>query len=306
LSESIFNGDKALLFQVLAFCLTNFESKKERAYVGTYLQPFEVPSEFVSIPKIADKTAKYMELQQQFKEVHKEHKKAMGNSKAQAITMLRQEINQLKSERSQLTKRLELLREQKSSEDFGVSKEQFKSILDVTSRLRKAQEEDALIYQRLQEQQEMLEYCREMFAQLTERKKAFGSDGDDVDPGMVMGRFQERAEEANQLAKQYADAHLEKSDRLLMVEKVLVSGPAPPEEIELMEVEIAATEKEVAQLHKKRDQLMEQCGGELSFSRTMLQGTLKKTREAMETLEELHLDKKDLLDELRYRCIHIA
>jgi len=297
--ESLFNGDKALLFDILHFCLTKFEGLKERAYVGSFMKPFDVATEFVSIPKIHDLMSTYSELQQKFKECHKDFKKIRDSTNGHAVGALRQEINQLKSERAQLTKRLEQLREQKSAEDFGVSKEHFHSILEATSRLRKAQEEDALMFQRLQEQQEMLEASRENFAQLSERQKAFGSEDDEIDLGLIMERFQERAAEVIQLAKQYADANREKSEQVAMVEKVLILGPAPAEETELMKVEIAAIQKEIAQLHEKRDQLMEQCGGELSFSKTMLQGTLKKTNDATETLEELNLDRKDLLDELR-------
>jgi intraflagellar transport protein 81 len=43
----LLQGDREVVYPILAFCLTRLEDLKKRAYIGKYLVPVDVPQEIL-------------------------------------------------------------------------------------------------------------------------------------------------------------------------------------------------------------------------------------------------------------------
>ncbi|CAN0102710.1 unnamed protein product, partial [Laminaria digitata] len=128
-------GDKGVVYPAMHWCLQRLPQLKKRAYLARYLMPVEVPMEFMQDQALVDLHASYRELQADFKATHKEVDQIRTTDLRPGE--LRGEIGQLEDEKKQLTEKISKLKGNVSDEPG------FAEMLDVTSRLRKAQEEDA-------------------------------------------------------------------------------------------------------------------------------------------------------------------
>ncbi|CAM9655092.1 unnamed protein product [Pylaiella littoralis] len=126
-------GDKDVVYQAMHWCLQRLPQLKKRAYLARYLMPVEVPMEFMQDQALVDLHESYRQLQADFKATHKQVDQARNTDLRPGE--LRTEIGQLEDEKKQLQEKISKLQENVSEEPG------FAEMLDVTSRLRKAQEE---------------------------------------------------------------------------------------------------------------------------------------------------------------------
>merc|ERR1719335_949427 len=134
----------------------------------------EVPEEFLRDDKVFEVFQSYKELQSQFKATHAHvEQERQGRLNPED---LQREVAQLDSEREQLAQKIQHLR-QKSEKDEG-----FQVLLQVTSMLRKEQEEEARLAEKLAEQRYQLEQTEQMYiersARLREMREAQQQDGE--------------------------------------------------------------------------------------------------------------------------------
>eukprot|EP00602_Paraphysomonas_sp_CaronLab_P003299 CAMPEP_0185020342 /NCGR_PEP_ID=MMETSP1103-20130426/2928_1 /TAXON_ID=36769 /ORGANISM="Paraphysomonas bandaiensis, Strain Caron Lab Isolate" /LENGTH=652 /DNA_ID=CAMNT_0027551173 /DNA_START=130 /DNA_END=2088 /DNA_ORIENTATION=+ len=155
-------GDKETMFSVMHWCLHRFEHLKKRAYLAKYLMPLEIPPEFQSEDLVYELSERLKEMQAEFKNVHKvaDQNRSSGMKPAE----YKAEIAQLEQERSQLSQKIQRLkRETETDEPY------FKDMLKVTSALRKEQEEEARIHERLRESRNALHEADARFNDATRR-----------------------------------------------------------------------------------------------------------------------------------------
>ncbi|CAN0513768.1 unnamed protein product, partial [Ectocarpus sp. 8 AP-2014] len=117
------------------WCLQRLPQLKKRAYLARYLMPVEVPTEFMQDQALIDLHESHRQLQAEFKTTHKQVDQTRNTDLRPGE--LRTEIGQLEDEKKQLTEKISKLKANVSEEPG------FAEMLDVTSRLRKAQEETA-------------------------------------------------------------------------------------------------------------------------------------------------------------------
>merc|ERR1719215_1199782 len=172
--QDLISGDKYTVHPILYWLLNNLDPLRKRAYLSKFCMNLEVPEEFLREEKVYEIFQQYKELQSQFKATHSHlEQERQGRMNP---TDLQREVAQLDSEREQLSQKIQRLR-QKSERDEG-----FQVLLQVTSMLRKEQEEDARLAEKLAEQRYQLEQTEHLYiersARLREMREAQQADGE--------------------------------------------------------------------------------------------------------------------------------
>ena len=134
----IFEQDKKAMLPVLYFLLANFEPLKKRGYLGYYLVPLNIPNEFMVDAEMKALHEEYKELAELFRLEHENYEKARGELPQKE--KIKEEVSQLENERDQLKIKLKTYKHEKTE------KADFQELLAATTKLRKAQEEEAQLY----------------------------------------------------------------------------------------------------------------------------------------------------------------
>ena len=143
-AEGIQRGERSIIYPLLVHILQRLPDLKKRAYLARFLRSIEVPEELFADPEVMDKFQQYKDLQETFKETHKSTERLRGTSLQP--TELKREVAQLEGEKQQLKAKIHQL------ETKLKKNENFTELYEVTSKLRKEQEEEARLAERLQEQ----------------------------------------------------------------------------------------------------------------------------------------------------------
>jgi hypothetical protein len=169
-----FDGDKASIHRVIHYLLRGFDDFKQRAYLGQFLAPFEVPSEFMTDQEMRKLEVDLKELQDVFQREHQElvALRAMFPNKKQ----LESDIVQFETERDQLKVRISMFQNKTDIKDSSVMKD----LLNATRLLRKEQEEENSLFDKLRTQKDCLERaetalltCQQRFV---DAQKSFGQE----------------------------------------------------------------------------------------------------------------------------------
>lgn len=145
LQEDLAKGEKRLLIQILHFLLTNLDILNKKYYQNKYTSPIKISDEFAADEEIADLLSNYKELQTEFQQTYTmlEEKRAS----APQIKELKEDIQKNQSDKLQLTASI-----QKFKREYA-NKADFQELLEITSKLRKEQEQDSNLEKKIAKQQ---------------------------------------------------------------------------------------------------------------------------------------------------------
>lgn len=139
--QGLMHGRKRTTHDVLFWVLTNLETLKKRSFLAQFCVNLDVPEDFLRDEQVYQLYQDYKELQSQFKTTHSYlEQQRVGRTNPND---LQREVQQLASESEQLTQKIATFR-QRSANTVG-----FQQLLQVTSMLRKEQEEEARLTERL-------------------------------------------------------------------------------------------------------------------------------------------------------------
>ena len=145
LPNDLAKGDKRLLIQILHFILTNLDELKKKYYQNKYMAPIIISDEYAGDDEI-------IELMNQFKESQAQFQTTLNmleekRQTAPQIKELEEDIKKNQSDKMQLTSSIaKFKREYKDKKDF-------QELLDMTSKLRKEQEQDSNLEKKIAKQQ---------------------------------------------------------------------------------------------------------------------------------------------------------
>lgn len=158
--EACMAGDKVSVHRLLYYLLKGFNEFKQRAYLGKFLAPLDVPGEFLVDEEMRKLDQEFKELQKVFQSEHQE------------LTSLRtmipnkkkfdQEVTQLEAERDQLKVRISMFQQKSDTKDPAASA-LMKELLAGTRALRKEQEEENMLTDKLRSQREALDHAAQAF-----------------------------------------------------------------------------------------------------------------------------------------------
>jgi intraflagellar transport protein 81 len=153
--QGIVTGDKRAIHPIVHWLLTNLDALKKRAYLAQYCVTLEVPEEIVQDEQVYELYQHYKDLQGQFKAVHSHLETLRTNSVSP--NELKREIQQLETERDHLVQKIHQFKN-KTTNMAG-----FQVLLQATSMLRKEQEEEARIRDKIMEQRLQLDQTQALF-----------------------------------------------------------------------------------------------------------------------------------------------
>lgn len=171
-ASSVFDGSKKHIYPVLYFALQNFEELKKRAYLGYYLVPVNVPEEFMMEQDMKLLKEQYEELRAVFQNEHQE----LEALKAQSpdYESIQKGIWELEKERDQLRIKIKTYVHEKTE------KKEFQDLLKATNLLRKEQEKEQKLQEKLREQQGYMENCEHILLvwqqRLFDAQSAYGQE----------------------------------------------------------------------------------------------------------------------------------
>ena len=279
----LMRADRNVVYPLLHYLVQRLPQLKKRAYLARFLMTIKIPQQFALDPQVAEVFGQYKELQKEFKDVHKTLDRLQGSSLSPGD--LKKEITQLEEEKHQLHDKIENLQRKTNG------MEGFEELLKVTSALRREQEEEAKLDERMAEQQSQLAMAgrryQEISRKLIDLKQSMGSDGS-ISAEQLLERLEEdvRALERNvrdDLPKEFR-ARKEKLEKLQRA----LSEPAKSEaDVQQVQQEVRMLQREIQRLN---DTIAESNGkrGDDSLAVYRQQGALiaKKLEQKEEQVEK--------------------
>jgi intraflagellar transport protein 81 len=165
-------GDPAAIHPILQWLLQRVPQLQKRAYLARFLMPVEIPAEFTQDVALMELLGTYRELQSEFKRVHKAVESMRDNDLRPGE--LKSDMTQLEEERSQLKEKIARLKRNAANEPG------FDEMLEVTTRLRAAQEEESRLAIKMHQQRAallMTEQRLEQGSQKLQQLRASASGG---------------------------------------------------------------------------------------------------------------------------------
>lgn len=285
--DALMQGDKDSLTSIMFWCLQNFDRLQKRAYLAKFLLPVDIPPEFQGDDLIVELTMKLKTLQGDFKDVHKtvDHIRQTIGARPQE---LKNEITQLEQERVQLQNKVSRMKREVQSDD-----NYFQEMLKATSSLRKEQEEEMRIHDRLMEGRRTLQETEMRFSDSQKRLNDIRSGGT-------------QNQTAEQLFNKLARDVRELQDRRETLESAVVEREMHLEKLQSWETSDRVTteddvlhkrdqvhdmEDQVKQLQHQLDTSLER-NTKLVVFRQASTMALKKLREKEDELEKLMEEKR--------------
>merc|ERR1719235_1441038 len=232
--NGVMSGEKGTIHPILYWLLMNLEQLKKRAYLAHFCVNLEVPEEFLRDEQVYEMYQHYKELQSQFKTTHT-HIEQQRQSRVNPSDLQR-EVAQLDAEKDQLAQKIQQFK-QKSANEEG-----FQVLLQVTSMLRKEQEEEARLVEKVHEQRLQLEQTEQMYMErsrrLHEMREAQQQDGEGGAEMMLKVLRSEVTRNRDALARVKREVE-EKTSRLQQIETALAEPQVSKSDIDDMEQEIS-------------------------------------------------------------------
>lgn len=145
----LLNGDRKVIYPIYYFLLKNTPTLKKRAYLAKFLVPLDIPEEFAGDPELKRLSEQMKELQAEFQIVHEEYEGVESSSLNPGE--LKKELGKLEQEKEQLTSKIGSMRGKHGG------KPEMAAMLIPTSQLRKEQEEEVRISEKIQAYRMQLE-----------------------------------------------------------------------------------------------------------------------------------------------------
>ena len=145
LQEDLARGDKRLLIQILHFLLTNLKALTKSYYVNKFITPVQISNEFQGDEEIIELLTNYKDLQAEFYTTYNMLEEKRQN--APQIKELKEDIAKNQSDKIQLTQSIQRFKKEYAN------KPDFQALLEMTSKLRKEQEQDSNLEKKIMRQQ---------------------------------------------------------------------------------------------------------------------------------------------------------
>lgn len=283
------DGDKDVLHDVMFWCLQGYDRLKKRAYLAKYLMPVDVPAEFLSDPTVDENLQHLKEFQAQFKDIHKNYDQ-MQNTGVRP-SELKAEIAQLEKEKSQLENKI-----QKLQKDTRGNEAAFKTMLAVTSSLRKEQEEEAKLMDRIRDHrmsfQDSEKKLRELTRRLNETRKAgVQQQSPEVLLDALQREVRELYEKKRSMENDFSDrsAHLQKLQNWENSDRAITE-----DDVNMKREELRDMQENMHSLSQRLESALER-NDKLSNFHQVCVLAAKKLRENEEENEKLTAQKTKLL-----------
>ena len=144
LQDDLARGDKRLLIQILHFLLTGLKTLSDKYYVNKFIAPININQEYLGDDDIQELNNQYKELQAEFLTTHNMLQEKKQN--APRIEEMQEDIRKCQNDKLQLSRSIAKLKKE------YLSKPDFAALFEMTSKLRKEQEQDSNLEKKIARQ----------------------------------------------------------------------------------------------------------------------------------------------------------
>mmetsp|Transcript_38421 Transcript_38421/g.101928 ORF Transcript_38421/g.101928 Transcript_38421/m.101928 type:complete len:674 (+) Transcript_38421:14-2035(+) len=286
-ADGIQRGERSVVYPLLVHLLQRLPELKKRAYLSRFLKNIEIPEELFADPEVMDKFQQYKELQEAFKEAHKSTERLRGTSLQP--TELKREVAQLEEEKQQLkTKISKLEAKLKKNENFT-------ELYDVTSKLRKEQEEEARLADRLGEQITQLKQADARYFQSKKKLQDVQAASHQGSGEDLLRILEEDVQMTRMLCMEKLPADIQqKQSRLKQIQSILELPSIEESHIQDLQGRIQREEATISELAARQAKLRNPADDKLGMYRQQAAVVARKKQDALERLQ----NRKDELREL--------
>ena len=145
LQDDLARGDKRLLIQILHFLLTGLRTLSDKYYVNKFTSPINIGQEFLGDDEILELYNRLKEYQAEFLTTYNMLEEKKQN--APKIDEIQEDIRKSQNDKLQLSRSIA-----KHKKEYA-NKQDFQELFEMTSKLRKEQEQDSNLEKKLAKQQ---------------------------------------------------------------------------------------------------------------------------------------------------------
>jgi len=287
----LLNGDKEILLSILAWLLQRFDHLLKRSYLAKYLLPVDIPADFMSDQLVQEFSQRLKDLQTDFKEVHKsvEQIRSSGSKPAE----IKAEIAQLEQEKIQLQNKISRMKK-----DFRGDEASFQEMLTVTSTLRKEQEEELRIYDRLRMYRQQLDEIDLRLSDATKRLNDMRNSGmQTLSAEQLLSKLQSDVKELNDKRDNYETLLQDRQQHLDKLQNWEGNDRMTTEEdVRIKRDQLHDIEDQISSVQERLDQAIDRNDKLLVFRQASILAR-KKLTEREDEIEKL-LDEKRKLKKL--------
>ncbi|KRX08285.1 hypothetical protein PPERSA_01746 [Pseudocohnilembus persalinus] len=274
--NGLFNSEKRIIYPVMYYLLSRFSELKKRAYLAKYLVPYQLMEGIPLDEEIKKLMDQYKDLQAEFQVNHKELEAAEKDS--MNPEELKKEIIQLQSEREQLLSKINQFKGKNTNNP------QFQALLDVTNSLRREQEEEARIQDKLRQQRAHLEWTDQQLLasqqRLFDAKKSVAPENT---PEQMLMSLRAEVKKNRELQNERLAIEInEKSKKLQNLEKLLSDPPVTQNELQQWENQLINLRRNVNIMEDKLGKQANPDSDKLSIYKKQAQLVSKKKEKIIE------------------------
>jgi intraflagellar transport protein 81 len=144
LQDDLAHGDKRLLIQILHFLLTGLRTLSDKYYVNKFTSPININQEYLGDDDISELYNQLKELQAEFLTTYNMLQEKKQN--APRIEEIQEDIRKSQNDKLQLSRSIAKLKKEYTS------KPDFPALFEMTSKLRKEQEQDSNLEKKIAKQ----------------------------------------------------------------------------------------------------------------------------------------------------------
>jgi len=248
--EGIVAGDPEVVYPIMHWLLHDLPFKKKKAYVAHFLINVDVPGEFMQDEDVKETHQVYEKLKQQFKTYHKAVEKLRKSEKQPGE--LKHEITQLEEERAQLKDKIKSLKS-KTSDLRG-----FKELLEITSALRREQEEETKLLDRMRQQEDALRMAMSKHQDTVQQwvtMKNKNKSLEDMTAEDLLNRLNvEVSEMKAQVKSQIPQQFKKRKDRLNRLQDEIMKTPKTEDDVRELDEQIQVENARVRQLKEELEE----------------------------------------------------
>lgn len=279
--QQLSRGDRNAIYPVLHYLLSRLEPMKTRAYLARYLKNVEIPPAFLHDETIQEVYQHYKSLQGEFKETHKSLEQLRHNTMQPGE--LKREIFQLEEEKSQLLEKISSL-ERKTANMQG-----FEELYQVTSALRREQEEESKVQDQAREQHAALELAENRMHDTRQQLEELQAAQREESPSELLERLEREVSKNRQQLEYEVPKELDESyERLGELEKELSAPVKSQSDVAELDARVARMHREIDSMQDQLDRARRRNGGDdkLKMFRQQQAMMTKKLAEKEEQVQD--------------------
>ncbi|CAK79733.1 unnamed protein product (macronuclear) [Paramecium tetraurelia] len=285
-SQSVLIADKKVIYPIFHYLLTRYPELEKRAYLAKYLVPVFVPDEFQMDNDIKTCVDQIKDLQAQFQVHHQSLEQVQSQS--MQPEELKKDITQFEQEREQLLNKISNFKSK------VLTKPNFNELLDVTNMLRKEQEEEARLQDKLRQQRMTLDQTDQQLLQAQQRLiDAQKSLSPDNSPEQMLMALRNEVKRNREISKDRLGFDLkERRKKLEQIERLLAEPPITLNELNNLENTLMALRRAVNQMEDKLKREAKPEDDKLTIYKQQAQLVAKKKERAVEDIKKVEEEQQ--------------